>query len=166
MPATSNLALPRSYLAATLAASAAFQTWTGTANPTAALARIFFEETTPDKATPIAIVTSNSYDRTKIAGGTRNYFMGRGELYLFFRDVVLKGESTVDSDIQASLDLFENNVGQTIDDMEALAGQAGYLDIERMHPDGPVARVEFQEAEAVAAGSFWESFWLVEFRSL
>jgi hypothetical protein len=164
--ANSNLALPRTYLAATVAASASFQTWTGTLNATAALTRIFYEETTPDKATPIAIVTSNNFRRDKIAGGTRNYFEGHGDLYLFFRDVVLLGESAVDADVQNALDTFENNVGNVINDLEALAGQAGYLDIEHMHPEGPVARVEFQEAKAVAAGSFWESFWIVEFRSL
>lgn len=170
MPAPAgDIALPRAFLAATLAASSTFQTWVGTpGDAAAALAKIHFGEVdvgTPAPVPPLVIISSGSYQRVKIAVGSSNTYSGRGSLMVFFRDAVLAGESTAQSDVEAAFNTFENVIGAVWNETEAFSGAAGYLDIASKYPDGPAGRVEFQEAESQPAGSFWEWPWTVTFEN-
>lgn len=164
---TSSAALARDTLAATVAGSTTYQTWCGhPGNAAAALATIVVEEEPAGATTPICIIDAVTIDRRVIAGGASNWFDGHGVAYLFFRDVVLLGELADQAHVKDALTTFENNVDGVIADLWGLAGQAGYLDMEGVKPEGVPQRVEYQEAEANAAGAYWIQSFVVEFRTL
>lgn len=121
---TDQASLPLHYLRLTLAGSVTFQDWVGAANADEALEWIYAVQTTVFTK-PFAIVDwAENWQRNRNAGGARNYFITQGDLILQFR-------ADVDPDhteIQAAY-AFMNKMGAITNEMEALSGRAGYLNI-------------------------------------
>ncbi len=90
-----------------------------------------------------------NFKRSALAGGMRTFFEGEGDLVMLFRADV---DSSQDEETAAWA--FLNVIGAIIEDMEELAGTAGYLDImgiERIRgPHRP------EEDEVKTAGDFYE----------
>ena len=127
------------YLGLTLADAAAFRTWVGAINQAEALAHIY-EQALPDPAAgaahtrselegyrPFAIIFVDAeegfaFDRDAYGGAAD--FAHRGALWIML-------EQTVDTQLTAAESDRDwlNALGGIINDMEELAGQAGYLDI-------------------------------------
>lgn len=93
-----------------------------------------------------------NFERAAAAGGSRRYFEQTGDLV-----VVLRAPVDADHDDAEASYAFMNIVGAIIEDMEELAGTAGYLSIDRLgRAQGP-RRPE--AAEVKVAGDFYE-YWL------
>jgi len=145
---------------ATIAATPTFQAWTRTPNATAALGSVYTPNAPPNSPLPYAIVdVLRAFTREMIAGGSRNYFEGHGGISLWIRSAIPGGANDQDA-----ATYMENQVGNLVTDMEQLAGQAGYLDVERIElVDGPYRP---EEDERVVLGDFYEILLRVEYRSL
>jgi hypothetical protein len=120
--------LPMKYLRDALAQSSNFQAWVEADNATEALESIHLVKISGSSYTrPFALIDfGEDYDRFREAGGNVSHFVPSGSLLLMFEmDVASENE---DSWQDACL-AFTNTVGAIIADIEALSGQAGYLNI-------------------------------------
>lgn len=157
---TGHLSLPLDYLRKTVAASASFQSWTGTADATAALARVHLVNAAPAATRPLAAIDwARNHSSTREADGTHAWFTRQGTLSLLLRDTI----ATSTSDEDAALD-FLNKVGALWADMEALAGTSGYLDIQSIRIVQGPERPEEDEVKALAF-DFYQVVLAVEFRA-
>jgi hypothetical protein len=139
------LSLPLSYLRASLSNSSTFRTWTSTANPAAALARIHYGRAAGTATLPLAIVApSGVFARTRPAVGHWEYAVPT--LDLSFRASITPG--TADAD--AVLDLY-NTVGACMTDIEALADTAGCLSMTawRIQNDVFIVRADDDEGQVI-----------------
>lgn len=149
------LSLPLDYLRTTIANSSTFRTWTSSASVAAAKARVYLVESAAPTY-PFALVGwKDGMQLDSEEGGARNFFRQDGSLELLFRSQV--------SDAFDSDDVYShlNNVGAILQEMAALAGQAGYLDIRRM-----TAEASLQEASRIeqkTATHFLQSVYVIEF---
>lgn len=154
-----HLSLPLSYLRATVAGSASFRVWVGVDADDAAgaLARVYPFQTGAATVRPFAVVEwARSYTRKRRAGGSRNWFEASGALLLTFR------ETLTEADPADAGFAFGNQVGAIIEEMEELAGTAGYLDIQESRlVEGPW-RPEEDEVKAIGY-DFFQCSWEVEF---
>lgn len=135
--AAGGISLAEHYAAEMLAASAAFRTLVGAANAAAARQRIYFDALPPpegDQAVfsadelaryrPFAIVftpSENSYRRVREATGT---YVESGQIGIHLEANVPGNLGSDDGPLMRS---WKNTVGQILDDLEALAYEAGYL---------------------------------------
>jgi len=157
---TGSLSVPLGLLADTLAASAAFRAWVGATtgteeeNLTAALARIY-EYESESWTRPYGLVSHDDlWHAGKIADGSHNLFSHDGELFLGFE---ADAEETGDAELSARR--FSNTVGTILDEMKALAGTPGYLNIvDIQKKTGPQRCRPDRRDEADAA----EDYWLIE----
>ena len=129
--------------------SAAFRTWTTSANPTAALAHIKLTESDPASNRPFCVIGHTSgletpVDLGVIASGTRNFFDLKARLYVIFQNDITE---TADFDAQYE---FENIVGAIIAEIQVLAGSGGYLNVVRIECEG-VWRSDDAETESTGA---------------
>lgn len=77
---------------------------------------------------PFAVIMwADNWARVMEAAGDRNHFIQEGDLLLVLRASVSESHDEADA-----LFTFTNSVGAIIEDMEALAGTAGYLNITGM----------------------------------
>lgn len=98
---------------------------------------------------PLCIVDwMPDWGRRSTSGGGRNYFEGSGQLLLLFRLAV---NSTHDE--QEAAYTAQNALGAVLDDIESLAGVAGYLDISEIRQVLGPARAN--EDEAATAGDHY-----------
>jgi hypothetical protein len=172
MPVTpsGHLSLPLSYLRNTIAASASFQSWTGTVDATAAAARVkiveYPEASVEDPSAivlPIAVIDwAGVYERVMDAAGTRNWFDARGALSIMFRSKI------TDTDPGDAAFTHLNNVGAIWADLENLAGTAtastSYLDITAIRKVRGPERPTLKEVTALGY-DFYQTFLEVEFRA-
>jgi len=144
---TGMLSLPVSYLQTTVANSATFRTWTGTANPTAALARIHVGRAAGTATHPLACVGfANGFNRTS---DSLDVWEQNNTLQLMFRDDFSSALNEQDAYYT-----FSNQVGAIMLEMEALFNDAGYLDVfEWSIITGP-SRTKDNEAQTL--GNFFE----------
>lgn len=151
--------LPLKYLRDTLAACATFQALTGAANAAAALAFVHYVSTT-STTYPFAVVDwGRSASWTKDSGGSRNYMDQEGELVLLLRASV---SSSADADEGDEAVTFMNTVGAIVGELLVLAGQGGYLDIERVSHGMP-ERPTYDEAKS--SGDFHQIVLTIGYRS-
>lgn len=152
------ISLPLSYLRATIAESAAFQSWTGTADAAAALLRIF-PVATESVIYPLCLVDwADNFKRSMDAAGSRNYFRQDGDLAMIFMDIV----DPAHDETEASYD-FMNKVGAVIDEMESYAGKPGYLDIQSIAIESGPMRPKLAEVESTAL-DYYQVNLVVEYR--
>lgn len=159
--------LAQSRLRTTLANSASFRTWTGTATPTLALARIYHEALPPPAAggeytlaemtayRPYAIIWTDpeaGFRKTAISVSTTgNEFDEAGRMGVQLAQTVAAGDIGNPSEIAIK---FMNAVGGILSDICILAGQAGYLTItDVMIDEGPYLNdPDAQSVEGVVVG--------------
>jgi hypothetical protein len=151
------ISLAETYLAATLAACAQWQTLTGAADADEAAERIYYDALPPppnnqdaytrqqlEELRPYCVIFSD--EETGLTFDHDAHGVGFG-----YRDAgILKGflESAVDPQIahdpQEIFRRFKNDVGLLVADMLALAGLAGYLAISTLTLRGPLRSHEDQ----------------------
>ena len=130
----------------TLADAAAFRTWTGAANQSQALARIYrtalpppsdnknaYSLTELQTLRPHVIVWTERYGNNATAVSDCFEFSESGEFGLRFTQDVDPAIANDPAEIQLR---WENSLGTIFDDMRALAGTAGYLAITGFEWDG------------------------------
>ncbi len=160
--ATSRLSKPIDFLRDTIANSATFITWTGSANAAAAKLKVFVnEQGSPDEdlplsAMPLAIVQWESFDRFFTSKGENNLFESDGSLSLRFYAGI-----TDDDNEESALYEFLNNVGAVIDEMGQLAGTAGFLDITRKSMSSMPQRADVNGEQQL--GKYYTMKWTVEY---
>lgn len=117
---TGILSLPLSYLRATLAGSATFQSWTGAADADAALAFILPVLAKPEDIDPPFIVLDwQSFTRNKQAD---SHFNTAGTLQIAIIGPIDQAHEDADAAFE-----FLNKVGAILAEAEALAPQPDYL---------------------------------------
>lgn len=146
---TGIFSLPLFYLRASISESPTFQTWTESANAEEALEHIFPVATeSPDF--PLCLIDwADNFKRGIVAGGSRNFFKQTGDLTMIFQNAV----DPVHGEADATYD-FLNNVGAIISEMEAFAGQAGYLDIQSFALESGPTRPKIEEMESTGRDYF------------
>lgn len=146
---TGMVSLPLHYLRETIAATSAFQTWTGTANKAAALAYVPVLVDTVGDLPVCAVGWGEGLARSVVAGGTHSHFVQEGDLSMLFL-----GAISGDHDEADAAYTFLNSIGAILADMEELAGTAGYLDIRGFVLDLGPRRANEDEKKALrkAAG--------------
>lgn len=152
------VSLPLHYLRLSIADSAAFRTWVGASTQAEALARIYINrETTPTR--PFAVVAwDRNWSREAISGGGRNYFEQRGDLMLMFEDDIADGLDEADAYFT-----FTNTVGAIIEDIEELAGQAGYLNVVSIAVEnGPARPTEDEKQET---SDYYQALYRIGFQT-
>ena len=133
LTASGGLSLPLENLRTLLSNCTTFQTWTGTATPAAAAARIYLWGYDGTPTYPTAIVfwgDANSYDSEAIASGGPNQFGVRADCDLIFLANIDTTYTTYASSFEQCMMAFCNDVGGIIDSMKDLAGSGAYLNIE------------------------------------
>lgn len=156
--AAGMFSLPLDYLRDMLANSSNFQTWTTTLNATAAKARTHVIGAADTATLPLAVVGWASFERESTSGGSRNFFEGGGPIALLF--VAAAGADTEENEGFT----FVNDIGGILADVEALAGQAGYLDIKRISLE-EIWRTEPDEDRAQTDDDQWHAQFMIEFMS-
>ena len=134
MPVTPSgmLSVPDALLRTMLSNCPAFRTWTGTANPTAALARIHLIVKPAAAARPFALIDfGGEFNAQRNAGGSQHYFQHSGSLLLLFEDDVDSANAADGKDADAEYE-FRNNLGAVLSELEDLAGRDDNLTISRM----------------------------------
>jgi len=133
LTATGAFSLPLANLKTLLANCAAFQTWTGTADAAAAAARIdLFAEQTASLTLPGAVVTwgaQNSYSSSKAFGGEGGTYERTGTADIYFTSDLDTTYAEYASTLDNLMLAFCNDIGEIMDDMDALAGRDTYLDV-------------------------------------
>lgn len=153
MPVTTSydLALAVSNLTNSVANSANFQSWTGAANTTAALAFIYAGEAPAAATLPFAVIWVKSWGGIRISEGANEEFENDGRLVLQLVAQVEKPDSP-DNRSDDYLQML-NRVGGVREDVLKLAGQSGYLAIADMNVRS-VKRFTPQD-EAARGQSLW-----------
>lgn len=126
---TGNFALPIQYARATLAASTTWQGILGASNASDALAKMFTGETDENAAgdaRPRALIDiAGSYSSDKVSS---TGFLHGSEIEVVF-EIDTPAAYQGDSSRREARVWFYNLLGAILAEMEALAGQAGYLNI-------------------------------------
>ena len=124
IPNATNMSTPRLQLAELVAASTTFQTVTGAANPTAAMAHIHSPYADDHLVAgvmadprPRCIINHQEYSRDKL--GTA-YGATTGTLQLVFE---FDPPAPIDPDPNVRLSYFEEQIGDIMDEMEENAGK-------------------------------------------
>lgn len=152
---TGPFALAVNYAMQTLAASATFQALVGAANQAAALAFIEWGETDEHnvaQAMPrayIDVAGENDWEKVSDTGFLAN---GRLEMVLEIPTPALYQGAANRRDARV---WFYNNLGGILADMQALAGQAGYLNIIKFDEQN-TGRADPKENDGA---DFWVSIW-------
>lgn len=140
IPATSNLAKIKEAAATTLAFSAKWQSWTGSANPAAAFARVHYRELTAAQLAelPRTMVSFSG----PVEGMSRGIPHGTLEILFFAEET--------DADLNDQETALLNNVGTVLEEMRALSesGAADYLYIRDQFPTGVVTFPAVEDKEA------------------
>ena len=136
------MSLAKQRLRVLLANSSTWQTWTGTANATAALETIYINALAPppnknkytlaqlEALRPFAIVEtseSGGFKKDAIAGGIGFVFDESGQIVLSIEANTAEGD--VDDPSEAMIK-FENNLGNVISEMATLAGTTGTINVD------------------------------------
>lgn len=148
--AAGSISKAEEYLRTMLADCDAFRTWSGAANQAKALARIHVMGLPPPENgdvhtlvelqtyRPYVIVWTNETEGFSLeadAGGDRFHFAEGGTLMLELNQDVPEEITNNRREIYRR---FMNSIGQILDDLQQLAGTAGYLTVRRMVVvDGP-----------------------------
>lgn len=140
-----------------LAASTAWQAWTGAANATAAEAFIWIREAPMGAARPLAVIGHTSIAHPQMARGSTNLLHPSGRIMLYIEAVTPSGEGG-DPDYRPlrgdAYYWFLNQMGAVRSDLEATSGAAGSLNIENITlPTGPFASDEVDTPGD--EGAFW-----------
>ena len=139
------------FLRTTIANSATFQTLVGAGDAATALASIYHEALPPPAGNatepalaelqcyrPVACGWTNEEEGGCIKSlqsiSTRSDFREAGQLFAFSEEDVPIGIANDPSEVDLQ---FKNTVGQIIDDVCLLAGQAGYLAFNQIASSGP-----------------------------
>lgn len=109
-----------------LSDSAKFRTWTGTANPTAAKARIHIGGLdAEDIVRPYALILNVAPESFSVGGGTRHYAVPAGTISVAF-EMAIAADVTWENATFA----LDNAIGGIIGDLVALSGDRdGHIDI-------------------------------------
>lgn len=141
--ASGPLALPAEYLRELLAQSLTWQGWCEAEGPEAVKDHIYKVAVPGSGAAvrskrPFALIDQGAdWKLEKVAGGSKNYFLGSGDLLLMFEAEVPEDLAGNDKHDLAQ-DWFMNLVGLICDEMMALAGEGSYLAVTRFAlQDGP-----------------------------
>lgn len=154
---TGLFSLPIHYLRLTIAGSETFQAWVGAEDAAGALDSVHIVALRSGFTLPFAVIDwTKSFTRTKLAGGVRNHFEQAGDLALIFRAAV----DSEHSDAEAAY-TFLNEVGAIVEEIEELAGQAAYLNINGIYlEDGPYRPGEDEEQ---TSGDYYEIVFRIGF---
>jgi len=141
---------------------ATFQTWCGVDN--AAAAKAFIHEYALDGDEidrPFALIERTGREDSIIAGGARNYRMGRGSLELTFEADI--SEAYRDSHINARTE-FDNILGAIITEMWELAGKGTHLSIHNVaQVEGPTRNAKNERKTGTNSVDFYyREKWAVE----
>jgi len=155
---TEMISLPLHYLRLMPADSATFRTWVGAADQAEALARVYVNrEASPVRPFAVAAWATN-WGREATSGGGRNYFEQVGDLMLMFEDDIAAGLDEADAYYT-----FTNTVGAILAEIEALAGQAGYLNIVSIAVENGPARPGSDEKQTT--DDFYQALYRIGFQS-
>ena len=147
-------------LRATIAGSTTFQTWTGNVgDASGAKAEVYIEETDPTASgkRPFAVVGfDEGPEHEAIAGGSRTFFMLTGKVWVEFEAAI-----TEDDSVDAFYE-FSNKVGKIIEEIEALSGTPGYLDITDMRLTG-IGRS--RDGKETAEGAYYQAIYTFGYQS-
>lgn len=145
MPQTpvNGLSLPLSHMRDLLAATSAFQEWTGAADADEAKAHIYLVNLPQsDLQRPFALVGfSDKWKREKIA---QYQYQTTGELYLTFEADVAIADQGSESDAVFG---FMNPLGAVIDEITAIAGTDNYLNVIEMEMPSLPMRTNSEDTE-------------------
>ncbi len=134
---TSILAKPIDVMRDMIAQSTTFQTFSGTASQALAKVRVFTYEVV-DVETELAagnfatIAEDDSFEREKIAGGSRDFYAPNGGFMVEFFKVLGGSEPNDDgtlSDIEETFGAFQETIGDVLTDIEGVSGSAGNLSV-------------------------------------
>ncbi len=134
---TSILAKPIDVMRDMIAQSTTFQTFSGTASQALAKVRVFPQEVV-DVETELAagnfavISEDESFEREKIAGGSRDFYVPAGGFMVEFFELLAGAETNNDGtlpDINEAFSDFHQSVGLVLTDIEAVSGSAGNLSV-------------------------------------
>lgn len=170
--AEGSITLAETLLAATLAACARWQAMCGASDAAAALAHIYFDALPPppdrrdaysllelEQLRPYILVYTDEETglaATHIASGRRRQFAASGQLKFCLETsvpaVIAHDPAEVDRRIK-------NDAGVLIDELLALAGEAGYLAIDSLTVTGPLRAAE---DEATGKGDYQQMQFAVE----
>lgn len=151
---TGPLSLPLYRLREMLAASTAFQTLTGTANASAARARVHYMHTPAPTngrefsaaeytaSWPMVVIDANGTKRSAIAASPPDTYADGGEIWAMFEAVVAAGATPADVDLD-----FLNKVGAVVLDLEAGSSVGENLSI-RETETGPLIQRQEDRANA------------------
>lgn len=152
------ISLAQDYLRKTLADCATWRTWVGAIDQAQSLNRVHLVGIAPpsgdiytrselERKRPFAIVAMSpegGFSARHIAGGGVREYGQSGAISIQIVDDVQReiAENFAEIDIR-----FNNNVGQIIDEMKVLSGQAGYLAIDTLEVEsGPFRSHEDEES--------------------
>lgn len=144
--------VPEAKLRTMLSNSAAFRTWTSTANPTAALARIYVGHV--DAPTlPFVLIGVKDYDFQRVAGGWQNVFAPSGSCLVMFTAAAGTGTTT------AELLGFQATCVNILAEVWDLSGVSDNLSIVRTRLIAPPERSDPEDGNA--DGDYLQSIWQV-----
>ena len=133
------LSRPLHYLRETIAASETFRNWVGATTGTeeenlaAARLRVAIIRDSSGQLPIVTIGHGDQFGKQQIAGGLHNHLRLAGSLSMTIDAAVAAGDTD-----EIAAYKFENKVGAILDEMEAVAGTGGYLDISGWEiKDGP-----------------------------
>jgi hypothetical protein len=130
---TGSISLPMYYAKESVAASAAFQTWTTTADADAAKARIHYATADASATLPLCTITP-AQDFGRRRAGTGNWVYMEGSAVLIHFEAAKAADDTI---ADALID-FQNGVDTILDDLEENTEIGGYLTFSEWRlDDGP-----------------------------
>ncbi|MFQ5414661.1 MAG: hypothetical protein ACE5E6_09410 [Phycisphaerae bacterium] len=159
------ISLAQNYLRVTLADSATFRTWVGATDRSGALLHIHddalpaprrgeYTLTELRSLRPYVLVSTIGLTWTRDAVSDAFEFRGSGRLPVrFVQDV----DPAITLDEAEMSRTFQNTIGQIIDDIVALAGQPGYLAIERVTLDAGWSRSHKSEYRTEGDVQWWDA---------
>ena len=148
---TGAFCLPLENLRTLLANCSAFQTWTGTANATAAKARISLFAENIDTL-PTATITwgaQNNYASDKAFGGEGGTYIRGGNADIFFIGDLESTYAAYEDTLDDLMLDFCNGIGAIMDDLDELAGTDAYLDVTGWQKVGGPMRSGKEETEKI-----------------
>jgi len=154
--ASGGISLPLKYMKDTIAASSNFQTWVSAASAAAALAYIHVVVAPSGYTLPCAVVEWEAgMHWPKVSGGQQNFFDQSGKITVLFQEAIV--QSTEENAAFA----FTNTLGAIVDDIQAIAGQATYLNIDDIVLE-TIARPDEDERQTVGT-DFYQSMMTFSF---
>lgn len=139
------------------AASATWQGMTGAANATEAKDFIYTPYAPGDTSNPFMVLSDNVSEAfTSIGGGAANIFRANGAFYVLIQTDVESGDTPMEAYWRVN-----NQVGKIIEEVEALAGTPGYLDVRNITKvEGPIRSDEDEETQNGSA--YWQTKLLIQ----